>query len=69
MKPIARVLIAAGYSVHVVEGLGYNTSNVKQAAEIVEAYVIKNNLKNCVIVAHSKDRKIHIKQGDKQAAF
>jgi triacylglycerol lipase len=54
MKPVAKVLIAAGYSVHVVEGLGYNTSNVKQAAEIVEAYVVKNNLKNCVIVAHSK---------------
>jgi len=54
MKPIARVLLAAGYSVHVIEGLGYNRGRVDQAAKLVESYVTANNLKNCVIVAHSK---------------
>ncbi len=54
MKPIAKVLLDAGYSVHVIEGLGFNTDNVKQAAKVVEAYVSENNLENCIIVAHSK---------------
>jgi hypothetical protein len=54
MKPIARSLLDAGYSVHVVEGLGYNTSSVEEAAEVVDRYVRDNDLKNCAIVAHSK---------------
>ncbi|HJP81773.1 MAG TPA: hypothetical protein VJ841_05245, partial [Candidatus Saccharimonadales bacterium] len=54
MRPIADALLAAHYSVHVIEGLGYNAGTVEQAASIVEQYVASNNLKRCVIVAHSK---------------
>jgi triacylglycerol lipase len=54
MKPVAEALLAKGYSVHVVEGLGYNTKTVEQAAAAVEEYATKNDLKNCVIIAHSK---------------
>jgi triacylglycerol lipase len=54
MKPVARVLLEAGYSVHVIEGLGYNRGRVDRAAEIVESYATANDLKNCIIVAHSK---------------
>lgn len=54
MKPVANVLLNAGYSVHVIEGLGYNTATVEEAAKAVEQYVAENDLKKCMIVAHSK---------------
>jgi triacylglycerol lipase len=54
MKPIADALLAAGYSVHVIEGLGYNTDTVEQAAKIVERHILEKDLRQCVIVAHSK---------------
>jgi pimeloyl-ACP methyl ester carboxylesterase len=54
MNPIAHALLAAKYSVHVIEGLGYNASTVEEAAKKVEQYVVDHDLKNCVIVAHSK---------------
>jgi triacylglycerol lipase len=54
MKPIADALITAGYSVHIIEGLGYNTGTIEQAAEVVERYMIYKDLRNCVILAHSK---------------
>ena len=54
MKPIAKSIFAAGYDIHVIEGLGYNRGSVEQMAEIVNQYVRERELKSCVIVAHSK---------------
>jgi pimeloyl-ACP methyl ester carboxylesterase len=54
MKPIARVLYHEGYPVHVIEGLGYNRGTVEAMANVVSTYVQEHNLRDCVIVAHSK---------------
>ena len=35
MKPIATLLASQGYTVHVIEGLGYNTGNIEDMASIV----------------------------------
>ena len=54
MKPIATLLASQGYTVHVIEGLGYNTGNIEDMASIVADYINKHELRGCVIVAHSK---------------
>ncbi|HEU5121767.1 MAG TPA: alpha/beta fold hydrolase [Candidatus Saccharimonadales bacterium] len=54
MKPIARALFEAGYSVHVIERLGYNRGDVEAMAQLVQEYAKQKNLKDCIIVAHSK---------------
>ena len=54
MKPVAGILYAQGYSVHVVESLGYNTGSVEEMAERVQEYVRKNQIEHYSIVAHSK---------------
>jgi triacylglycerol lipase len=54
MKPIADALVAEGYPVHIIEGLGYNTGKVPAMALLVRHYVDSQGLKDAIIVAHSK---------------
>jgi triacylglycerol lipase len=54
MKPIADLLHRQGYSVHVVEGLGYNTGTVEEMAEQVVNYTERMHITKYLIVAHSK---------------
>lgn len=54
MKPIADLLYNEGYSVHVVEGLGYNTGSIEIMAEKVNEYVEQLHIDEYMIVAHSK---------------
>jgi triacylglycerol lipase len=54
MKPIAAVLAAQGYDVHVVEGLGYNRGTIEEMAAIVKDYINNHKFSTLAIVAHSK---------------
>lgn len=54
MKPIVEVLYEQGYSVHVVESLGYNTGLVEEMAERIQDHVRSLHLECYSIVAHSK---------------
>lgn len=54
MKPIGDVLSRVGYSVHIIDGLGYNRGSVDAMASVVAEYVKQHALTDCVIVAHSK---------------
>lgn len=54
MKPLADTLSRRGYAVHVVQSLGYNTGQVDEMAERVQAYARKHNLSRYAVVAHSK---------------
>lgn len=54
MQPLAERIHARGHPVHVLEGLGRNRSAVVSAGELVETYLVENDLHDVVIVAHSK---------------
>jgi triacylglycerol lipase len=54
MKPVAQAIFKAGYTVHVVEGLGYNRGSVEDMARLVRHYVEGQHLSGCVIIGHSK---------------
>jgi pimeloyl-ACP methyl ester carboxylesterase len=54
MKPVAKMLFEAGYVVHVIEGIGYNRGTIEDMAKKVHEYCEEHNIKNSVIVAHSK---------------
>jgi triacylglycerol lipase len=54
MKPIAELLYRNGHSVHIVDGLGYNTGDVEKMASIVNEFLTNSQFENCIIVAHSK---------------
>lgn len=54
MKPVADLLYTHGYSVHIVESLGYNTGSIEAMAARVEDYARRNHIKNYHVVAHSK---------------
>jgi triacylglycerol lipase len=54
MKPIADMLNKNGHPIHVIDGLGYNTGDIKSMAELVDTYITKTKLASCIIVAHSK---------------
>jgi pimeloyl-ACP methyl ester carboxylesterase len=54
MKPLAALLHHHAYDVHVVEGLGYNRHDIMTTASVVQAYVASHNIKQCILVAHSK---------------
>ena len=51
---IGRRLNEAGHPVHVVKKLGYNRTSITSAAEAVAAYVTELDLRNVVVLAHSK---------------
>ncbi|MBG0739948.1 alpha/beta hydrolase [Paeniglutamicibacter antarcticus] len=54
LRPVANRLHAAGHPVHVVARLGYNRGTIPAMAELVENYLLEQNLRNVVVVAHSK---------------
>ncbi len=54
MKPVAEVLRDRGHPVHVVTGLGWNTSTIRDSADLVAGYLEEHDLRNVVLVAHSK---------------
>ena len=54
MQPLMTILAREGHPVHVVEKLGLNTGDVDKMAELAKLYIKENELRQCVIVAHSK---------------
>lgn len=54
MRPVARLLHAAGHAVHVLPTLGYNVGPVPAAASVLGAYLRAQDLRDVVVVAHSK---------------
>jgi pimeloyl-ACP methyl ester carboxylesterase len=54
MIPVANILSANGYNVHVVRELGYNTGTVEDMARIVRAYIHSQKIGSYTVVAHSK---------------
>jgi len=54
MRPIAKVLHAHGYDVHVIAGLGYNRKTVEEMAEVIQDYLQAQHLTHVTLVTHSK---------------
>lgn len=54
LRPLADVLHAAGHAVHVLPGLGYNHRPIPETARAVGAYLTEHDLRDVVVVAHSK---------------
>ena len=54
MEPIARLLRSHHYDVHVIEDLGYNRRDIEDMAHVVNDYIHVANLREVIIIAHSK---------------
>jgi len=54
MRPVADLLRDRGHPVHVVTTLGWNTATIRSSADLVAAYLAENDLRNVLVVAHSK---------------
>lgn len=54
MLPVAERLHAEGHPIHVVDALAVNTVSVAAAATLVEAVLAERDLREVVVVAHSK---------------
>jgi len=54
MRPVADLLRERGHPVHVVTKLGWNTATIVASAELVAAYLDEHDLRNVLIIAHSK---------------
>ena len=54
LQPVADRLNAAGHPVHVVADLAYNLAAVTEAARVVYRLVVERDLREVVLVAHSK---------------
>jgi len=54
LRPLAELLFAHGVAVHVVPALGYNRRPVADAARVLGRYVVERELRDVVLVAHSK---------------
>lgn len=54
MRPVAERAHRLGHPVHVVEALGYNRGSVVRMAELVTDYLDEQDLRDVVIIAHSK---------------
>ena len=54
MQPIAAHLYRAGHSVHVLDKLGYNTGAIPAMAVILSDYLKTLDLRDVVLIAHSK---------------
>ncbi len=54
LKPIADKLSLLGHPVYILPRLGYNTFKISASAKIVRDLIEEKNLKNAVIIAHSK---------------
>ncbi len=54
MRPVAELLHGLGHPVHVVTGLRWNTAPVAESAAVVVAYLREHDLRDVLVVAHSK---------------
>ena len=54
LKPIADRLSAGGHPVYVVPALGYNVRDIPVSAAIVASFMVEQDLRQVVLVAHSK---------------
>jgi pimeloyl-ACP methyl ester carboxylesterase len=54
LRPVAAHLHRAGHPVHVVEKLGYNRGSIPAMAALAADYLEERDLRDVVIVAHSK---------------
>jgi len=54
LRPLIDALHAAGHPVHVVPALGRNSRPVADAARVVKGFLDENDLRDVVLVAHSK---------------
>jgi alpha-beta hydrolase superfamily lysophospholipase len=54
LRPLARRLHAAGHPVHVLPTLGYNRGPVEEAARVLADHLRVHDLRDVVVVAHSK---------------
>ena len=54
LQPVADRLNAAGHPLHVVADLAYNLAAVTEAARVVYRLVVERDLREVVLVAHSK---------------
>ncbi len=54
LKDIADPLSLNGHPVYILENLGHNLKEIPAAARIVRSLIEKEDIRDCVIVAHSK---------------
>jgi len=54
LRPVAELLSAHGVAVHVVPALGYNRRPVADAAQVLGRFLVERDLREVVLVAHSK---------------
>ena len=54
LRGVGGMLARAGHPVHVVEPLGYNLDDVPTAAAVAQGYLDEHDLRDVVVVAHSK---------------
>jgi pimeloyl-ACP methyl ester carboxylesterase len=54
LQPLAAHLHRAGHPVHVLDGLGWNTDTIPEAARILAEYLERVDLTDVTVVAHSK---------------
>ncbi|WGW11846.1 alpha/beta hydrolase [Saxibacter everestensis] len=54
MRPVADRLHELGHPIFVVESLGYNRGTIPAMAELTAGFLLERDLRNVVIVAHSK---------------
>lgn len=54
LKPLADKISLEGHPVYIVPKLGYNLKDIPSSAKIVREMIEENDIKNAVIIAHSK---------------
>jgi len=54
LQPLADHLFVAGHAVHVVPGLGYHVQDLPEAVRVVAELLAERDLRDVVVVAHSK---------------
>ena len=56
LKPIADYLNHRGFRIHILEGLERtrNFGEINDYTRELEEYLVRNDIENCIIVAHSK---------------
>ncbi|MDQ1531421.1 MAG: hypothetical protein QOE37_1526 [Microbacteriaceae bacterium] len=54
LRPLAEHLHAAGHPVHVLTALGWNGTTVEASARLARDYLVEHDLRDVIVVAHSK---------------
>ncbi|MDM7990089.1 alpha/beta hydrolase [Arthrobacter sp. zg-Y877] len=54
LRPLADYLYDRGHPVHTVAPLGYNRGAIERMAELVERYLVDQDLQDVLVLAHSK---------------